>query len=297
LAFINVILPIVIMSVFGFALQKKYRLDLKTVSTVSLYVFLPALVFKTIYETSWNINYLHIGIYIILLTHGLILINYLINKLLKNNTKESTALILSTSFMNNGNIGVPLALLALGQVAFEYSVVIMIVHTIFMSTTGIYIAAKGKASWKIALKKVLQNPIIHAVYIPILFKLSTFPFPDPLFKSIDFFAQGAIPLIMITLSMQLAEIQVTKFDWVKTSLALSLRLIISPLLVFFVLSFFSLDPLLEKVMILQAAMPTAAIITIYALEYDVLPDFVSSITFLSTVFSMITLSIILSFMV
>jgi len=66
LAFINVILPIVIMSVFGFALQKKYRLDLKTVSTVSLYVFLPALVFKTIYETSWNINYLHIGIYIIL---------------------------------------------------------------------------------------------------------------------------------------------------------------------------------------------------------------------------------------
>ena len=58
-----------------------------------------------------------------------------------------------------------------------------------------------------------------------------------------------------------------------------------------------LDPLLEKVMILQAAMPTAAIITIYALEYDVLPDFVSSITFLSTVFSMITLSIILSFMV
>ena len=174
MAFINVILPIVIMSVFGFALQKKYRLDLKTVSTVSLYVFLPALVFKTIYETSWNINYLHIGIYIILLTHGLILINYLINKLLKNNTKESTALILSTSFMNNGNIGVPLALLALGQVAFEYSVVIMIVHTIFMSTTGIYIAAKGKASWKIALKKVLQNPIIHAVYIPILFKLSTF---------------------------------------------------------------------------------------------------------------------------
>jgi len=295
-AFINVILPIVIISAFGFALQRKYKMDLKTVSTVSLYIFLPALVFKTFYETSWNINFLHIGIYIILLTHGLILINYLLNKLLKYNPQEVSALILSTSFMNNGNIGVPIALLALGQVAFEYSVVIMIVHTVFMSTTGIYIAAKGKTSWKTALQKVFQNPVIHAVYIPILLKVLTISFPDPLLKAIDIFAQGAIPLIMITLSMQLAEIQVNKFDWVKIPLALSLRLIISPLLVFLVLGFISLDPLLEKVMILQAAMPTAAIITIYAVEYDVLPDFVSSITFLSTVFSMVSLSIILTFL-
>jgi len=284
------------MSVLGFFLQKKYRLDLRTVSTVSLYIFLPALVFKTIYETEWNINFLHISIYLVLLVHGLIIINLILNKLLKFEGVEGSALVLSTSFMNNGNIGVPLALLALGQEAFEYSVVIMIIHTILMSTTGIYIAARGKASWKTAMEKVGRNPVIHSVYLPILFKLFNFSFPQPLFKVVDIFAQGAIPLIMITLSMQLAEITIKKMDWVKIPIALTLRLIISPLLVVFILSFISLDPLLEKVMILQAATPTAAIITIYALEYDVLPDFVSSITFISTVVSMLSLSVILTFL-
>ncbi|MGI6226396.1 MAG: AEC family transporter [Peptococcales bacterium] len=297
MVFINVILPMLIISVFGFWLQKKFRLDLKTVSTISLYVFLPALVFKTLYEAKWDMSFIQISFYSIFLLIGLLIVNFFLTRFLKITDPERTAFVLSTSFMNNGNIGVPLALLALGQRAFEYSVVIMIVHTILMSTIGIYIAARGKASWKTALEKVFFNPVIHAVYLPLFFKILNISFPEPLFKIVDMFAAGAIPLIMITLSMQLAEITVSKVDRVKIPLALLVRLIISPLLVFIILSFIPLDPLLEKVMILQAATPTAAIITIYALEYDVLPDVVSSITLLSTIVSMLTLSLILTLMI
>ncbi|MFZ5944545.1 MAG: AEC family transporter [Bacillota bacterium] len=291
--FFNVVLPVLLTFLVGFIVQKKFRLDLKTVSTVGLYVFLPALVFKTIYQAQWNINYFYIGIYLLLLVHALIVLNLIINKLLKYKGEESSALLLSSAFMNNGNFGLPIALLALGQKAFEYSLVIMIIHTILMSTTGIFIAARGKASFKAAVNKVLRNPIIHSVYLPILWKYFNIPFPDSMVTMVDLLAQGALPLIMITLSMQLAEIKIQKFEAIKIPLALILRLVISPLIVWLVLYFINLEPLLEKVMILQAAMPTAAIITLYALEYDVLPDFVSSVTFLSTIISMASVSVIL----
>ncbi|MFZ7102680.1 MAG: AEC family transporter [Peptococcaceae bacterium] len=294
--FFNVVLPVLLMFGIGFVVQKKFALDIQTVSTIGLYVFLPALVFKTMYEAQWSINFLHISIYLVILVHFLILLNLVINKFLKLQGDEKSALILATSFMNNGNFGVPIALLAFGEKAFSYSIFIMIIHTILMSTTGIYIAARGKASFKAAVHKVVKNPIIHSVYLAIFWNIFQIPLPESLLKVIDILAQGAIPLIMITLSMQLAEIKLNKIDLNKLNIALFVRLILSPLLVFTVLSFLNLDPLLEKVMILQAGMPTAAIITMYALEYDVLPDFVSTVTFISTVLSMLTLTIILTFL-
>ena len=93
MVFVNVILPIVLIMVFGFLVQKKYKLDLRTVSTVSLYIFLPALVFKTIYQTQWDISFLHISIYSVLLLLGLIVLNLILNKILIEG-QEGAALIL-----------------------------------------------------------------------------------------------------------------------------------------------------------------------------------------------------------
>lgn len=295
--FIEVILPIVLVMVLGFLVQKKCKLDLRTVSTVSLYIFLPPLVFKTIYQTQWDISYLHIGAYSVLLLLGLLLVNFVFNKIFGFEGQEKAALILSTAFMNNGNLGVPLALLALGQKAFDYSVVIMIVHTILMCTAGIYVAARGKASWRVSIEKVVKNPVLYAVFLPIALRFFEIPFPQPLMVVVDIFAQGAIPLIMVALSMQLADITLNKLDMTKIPLALIIRLVISPLMVAIALQFINLDPLLEKVMIIQAATPSAAITTIYALEYDVMPDLVASITFISTVVSMVTLSILLMILI
>jgi predicted permease len=255
------------------------------------------LVFKTIYQTQWDISFLHISIYSVLLLLGLIVLNVILNKILRIEGQVGAALILSTVFMNNGNLGVPLALLALGQKAFEYSVVIMIVHTILMCTVGIYVAARGKASWLVSVEKVIKNPVIYAVFLPIILRVFNIPFPQPLMSAVDIFAQGAIPLIMVALSMQLAEIKINKLDRTRIPLALTIRLIISPLMVAIALIFINIDPLLEKVMIIQAATPSAAITTIYAYEYDVLPDLVSSITFISTVVSMATLWLLLMILI
>lgn len=52
----------------------------------------------------------------------------------------------------------------------------------------------------------------------------------------------------------------------------------------------------KQIMILLAAMPTAANTTLMAVQFDTKPDLVSSATFISTVLSIITLPIVLYFL-
>jgi hypothetical protein len=48
--------------------------------------------------------------------------------------------------------------------------------------------------------------------------------------------------------------------------------------------------------VLQASMPTAVITTILALEYDALPDFVTSVVFVSTLLSPFTVTLMIAFL-
>jgi malate permease and related proteins len=54
--------------------------------------------------------------------------------------------------------------------------------------------------------------------------------------------------------------------------------------------FLPLDLLLEKVLIVSAAMPSAATTTMYALQFDAEPELVSSITFITTLVSIGTIT-------
>ena len=78
----------------------------------------------------------------------------------------------------------------------------------------------------------------------------------------------------------------------KLSLSLMLKLAISPVIAFCISLFLPVDDLVKQIMIIMAAMPTAANTTMYALQYNTDPEFVSSATFISTVLSLVTLPVV-----
>ena len=293
---LQVVLPVFLIFFVGYAGQKKLRLDIKSVSTTALYLMTPPLVFRSFYENKIDSTYLYIVIYGVALSVIIIWLIKGISRLLGYNDSITGGLILSTAFMNNGNLGAPLILLAYGQKAFQYAVAIMVLHAIIMSTLGIYYAAKGKSDVSNALLSVIKMPIVHAVFIGLFWQYLHLPMPSNLYTAIGMMADASIPTIMLVLGMQLAEIELTNLDWSKISLALVTRLMISPLIAYGLVLALPVDQLLGKVMIIEAAMPTAAITTMYALQFDCSPELVSSITFIGTVLSMGTLSVLLTFM-
>ncbi|GAF38374.1 hypothetical protein JCM14202_178 [Agrilactobacillus composti DSM 18527 = JCM 14202] len=57
---------------------------------------------------------------------------------------------------------------------------------------------------------------------------------------------------------------------------------------------FPIDPLLRNVIVVMAAMPSAANTTLYAIEFEAEPQFVSSATLVTTLASIFSLTFVLN---
>lgn len=201
-----------------------------------------------------------------------------------------SGLILSTAFMNSGNYGAPIILFAYGTAGFHYSVSLLVLHAIMMNFFGVYYAARGKAGIKTAVKSVLAMPTTYAVVIAIGFQLLHVPIAQNILSAIDLVADATIPVVMLILGMQLAVIQLKDFQWEKVTVGVVIRLFLSPLIAYLIVQFMTMDPLLEKVLVITSAMPSAVNTVMYALQFDTEPELVSSITLITTLLSILTIS-------
>lgn len=288
--FLQVMLPVLIILVLGYGLQKWKSLDLKPLSTVAIYIFTPMLIFQNVYSADLNNEYLTLVVFSLVLMILMIIITKIYKKIRNASSSTESGLILSTAFMNSGNYGAPIVLFAYGEVAFEYAVSLLVIHIIMMSFFGIYYAAKSAGGIKVALKALLGMPPTYAALLAIFMNSFNLQMPSNLMLMVDLLAPATIPLVMLILGMQLANISLKNFPIELLSFAIITRLFLSPLLAFIILYFIQVDPLIEKILILIAAMPSAANTVIYAVQYDSEPELVSSITLITTLLSIVTIT-------
>jgi predicted permease len=293
--FLGILLPIFAIFVLGFIGQKKFLFDIKSISTMSMYLISPILVFRTFYSTKFTTDYLYLIIFTFALCIVLILFVYLLAYIRKYSVKETCAMILASAFMNSGNYGTPVIFLLFGAAGFEYAIVLMVFQQLIMSTIGIYYAAKGSPDGngvQSALRAVRRMPIAYGAIVGGLFQFFSIPLSDSVYQAVDLVANAAIPTIMLTLGMQLANLSIKNSSFEKLSLALLLKLGISPVIAYCLTLILPVDDLVSKIMIIVAAMPSAANTTMYAVQFNTDPDYVSSATFMSTVGSLISLPIV-----
>lgn len=113
-------------------------------------------------------------------------------------------------------------------------------------------------------------------------------------EAINLVADAAIPLVMIVLGMQLATISLQKMKRLKITIALFIKLAVSPTIAWVLTLILLVDEMVKQIMIVVAAMPSAANTTMYALQYGTEPEFVSGATFISILVSLVTLPVVFS---
>ncbi|MBM6619638.1 AEC family transporter [Bacillus suaedaesalsae] len=293
-----VLLPVVFIFAIGFIGQKFLRIEPRNVSRVAVYLLTPFLAFRTFYENDINTDYLYLFLFALGLCFGLISIVYAVSYIKKYSKSETSSLILSSVFMNNGNYGVPVALFAFGAAGFDVAIILMVIQSLIMSTIGVYYAAKGSSEkqtgFKGAALAVLKMPVVYCSVLGVTLQLTHITIPKTFYQSIELVADAAIPTVMIVLGMQLATITIKNIEHEKTIYSLLIKLTIAPVVAWLFASQLPVSDLVQSIMILMAAMPSAANTTLLSLEYNTKPDFVSSVTLLSTIGSIITLPIVLA---
>lgn len=299
MALLLIILPVLIVFATGYIGQKKLSLDIKTISTMSLYLMSPPLAFRTFYQTPITHDYFYIFGFAILLCVGLFIITFIATKALRASRSESSAMMLGAVFMNSGNYGAPVALFAFGNEGFHIAVIIMVIHSLFMNSLGIFFASVGSkenASVKEALRAVLRMPVLYGAVLGVVLQLTHVPIHPAIMDGVSLIADASIPVVMLVLGMQLASMSRKRVNYAMMSVTSVIRMIVSPLLAALILYFMPLDPLIKSVLILQAAMPAAANTTMLALQFNTEPDLVSFTTLITTVISIISIPIVLFFL-
>ena len=292
--FISVILPIIMVFAVGFILQKFREVDVRSVSTLSLYILSPALVFVGLYDAEFDDSYIVIFVFMFVLLYVMVGLNKILAKIFKWETKTESAAILATGFMNSGNYGLPVVLFSLGEQAIPYAIFIMVVQSLQNNFFGIYYASRNTSGVKTALLNVMKMPTTYAAFLAIGFQLLDVSIPNEMYSTLSMVGDAAIPVMMLILGLQLGSMTKIKLNWEVIISSVVLKMAIAPIVAILFVWMFDVDPLIGYILIIIAGMPTAATTTMYAIEFDTEPDLVSSITFISTVISVVSLSVLLN---
>ena len=286
----SVVLPILLIAAVGFTVRRSLAIDPRPVSRLTLYVFIPALVFNALSTTALGGDeIIRIGTYAVLLTLIMIGIGLAGGRLLGLSATATSGFTISVAFMNTNNYGLPATLFAFGQEGFDRAVIMAATSAVMTFTFAVFIAARGKMSGRQALVSVFQIPVVWAAAGSLLARAVGVDLPPPVQRAVSLLANGAIPSIILLLGMQIASMQVHRMG-LPVLAAVVARLGVSPLVGMGLVALLGPGPLTAKVLILEAAMPTAVNVSLLASEYDAEPELVSSITLLTTIVSVATVT-------
>ena len=291
-----IVLPAFLIFFAGFLGQKLIGFNIRSISSMTIYIMSPFLAFRTFYTNELTAEYLYIILFCLTLCLALMVIVW-ITAICTNATRQQlAAMMLGGAFMNSGNYGAPIVLFALGSIGFDYAVIVMVVHSFLMNTIGLFFASLGgkePASCKDSLRRVIRMPVIHGAMLGIVLQLLSVNIPVTFMEAISLIADASIPTVMLVLGMQLADITRKAVAYRYVSSVTFIRMIVSPVLAIIIVSFLPISSLLKDVLIIQAAMPAAANTTMLAIQFGTEPDLVSFTTLVTTILSIVTLPIVL----
>lgn len=284
------ILPILIVAGFGYGLQRWKPVDKKSLSSVVFNVLSPCLVFASLVNSQLpGDELLDLGLFAILAIGTMGLLAFLVARVLGLSRRETAVLMIVTMFVNNGNFGLTLVDLRYGQVGVSRAIVYYATSTMLVYTLGALIASMGRLHWRDALKRMLRLPAVYAAFGAVIVYSLNITVPRPLMSAIEVAGAGAIPVMLLVLGMQMADLR----GGINMRLALpaiSMRLLLGPMIGLVVATLIGLEGLGRSTSIVQSSMPPAVFTIVLATEFGLKATVVTGIVVMATLISPLTIA-------
>ncbi|MBS4913045.1 MAG: AEC family transporter [Veillonella sp.] len=309
--FLTTIMPILLMVMLGYGMDRKFHMDLDTLSKLNFYIVAPAFLFLNMYKYHFNAESSQI-IWLTIVSFIALWLGSLIMERALGFIPSMRGIFRNALLFNNcGNIGVPLIVFIYSNEPFleqgnaiwlEAAIAIQIVVFIFQSmvtnSLGFYFAGAGKMSHRDAVMLVLKMPIIYAVLGAVVFNAANIPLEGTFFWPVLTNISNSLVLVaLFTLGVQLARTPFNFFNgpvmWATVG-----RLLLGPLLTWACIIVYELliepvSPLVTQVLIISAAVPSGVTTALIAAALKSHSDYATQIVVATTVFSAITLPLVI----
>lgn len=290
-ALTDVILPVVLVAALGAVLGRKFPIDAASLNKVQLYGLVPALAFSSLMKTTAPLgDIVQLGLAYGLASLAIGVVAWVASIGLAGRSRGGV--VASAVIGNNGNFGLPIALLALGQPGLDTAVLIFVFSLVVMWTVGP--AVLGSHGGVLgAVLAVLRLPAIWAVVAAGVLRLLHVTPPAAITSAVDIAGAGAIPMVLLSLGIQLGRMG--KLHLTRAVLTASvLRVLVLPPLAWGVGRLVGLAGLPLQSLVLACAMPTAVNVLMIAMEYDADAESVASTVALTTFASVLTVALVVA---
>lgn len=305
---VQVICPLLLLSLFGFFLIKRAWVSQVHARYLSYAVFnlgLPALLFVSAAKAQFPqpVPWVFLGCY-----YGVVLALFLLTiKIARRYWGFSQgalgAFAMTGVYSNITIIGIPICAYGLGEAALVPLLMLISIHNLVLFTLGLlavqwqHLSFRrfGQSVWYI-IKQLLQTPITASLLLGLLCNLFGVELFPTLLQGLGWLGELAIPLALVVLGMSLSQYQI------QAKLAPALYLVILkmgifPLLVaLLVFICFELDPLWSTTAVMAASLPVGISCYGFAQRYMNEPKgehvaaLVASSIVISTLLSVVSLS-------
>ena len=297
------ILPIFLLIGLGFILEKKFDLQMNTLTKLNFYIFVPAFSFVNLYETDIELDAVKVLAIAILLIVANYLISGLMARLNRSDDSQKYSFQNAVMFYNSGNIGIPLITLVYStgrylidgatpylSLALTFQVMVYVIQNVSINTIGFINAGRAHTSAGKAILNIFKMPTVYMVPLALLLKLVDYDIRGlPIWPVLNYGRNGLVPIALLSLGIQLAKSHV-RLNNKQVYLAVFTRLIIGPLLALGVILLFRLDGLVAQVLLISSSVPTAVNTALIAVEKNNHPNFATQVVIISTVLSAFTMT-------
>ena len=197
--------------------------------------------------------------------------------------------------MNNMFIALPVVETLFGSQAVFYCSLSCIPFNVLLYTFGIYRLQGGEGKGSVRLRDIFSVPLLATLVALAIFLLRP-PVPPVVKELASTMSAATMPLSMIVIGSSLGSVSLLDaFKKGKLYLMCVIRLLLCPLLVWLLAGLLTDDLLLRTTATVIAASPSGIIVSVLTIQYDRDAVFTSEGILLSTVFSMLTIPLIVSF--
>ena len=256
-----------------------------------LYICGPLLIIKSVQNVQFTIglqDVLLLLLYSVILMLTALVLGVVSARVICGKTALRGVFSLVTAFGNVFFMGVPVVTALYGENAVFLLSICVIPFNFFIFSVGIYLLL-GKGGEKISWKKLLLNPSLIATVIALPIFFLRIELPATVMEIVGYLATMVVPLSMILIGAALGRMSLkTIFSNPFCYAVCALKLIVTPVIIFFAFRLFVRDPLILGLLTVVASMPSASISPILCAEYGGDSDFASRSVFLTTLLSLAT---------
>lgn len=208
--------------------------------------------------------------------------------------KENQGVILClVTYMNTAFVGFPIVETVYGAEAVFYASLSGIPFNIMLYSLGTISLCGGTSGVKIPVREMITAPLVVTLLGAVIF-MFRIPFPKVVEDTVDMLAGGTIPMSMLIIGTSLGAIPIKDAlsDW-RIYVVSFIRLIVSPIVIYFLLSLFVTNEVIVGIITIEAATPAAMVLTVLCIQHDRDDSMASKGIFISTVLSMVTIPFII----